>query len=402
MKNRETKNIYHYIAFLVWPFATLLYALKYYREPVSRVLFVLAISFLGFTTGSFGDLERYEEWFYLFQDQNLRSLFISLFNLETGDIYTNLLSILTGFVFKSHHFYFALLYGIFAYLLSGVILKFVRFLPRRINNSTLLLLIGFALFYSIRSIISVRFYTGGLFYLFMMLNYIITKKNKYLFFSLLTPLFHAGLSLLLLVSPLLVVLRKKYWLTLGIVIFSLAIGQSSVVGFLGQIAESNQETFIESKYKSYAADEGRTRLEERYAQGALDANWKLTTLNTVRDILWYYAILGICLLFYYRKRVFLFRIFSDIYILILLLFSASNIMLNISNGIRYIFLYIFMTIGLYLLIYSRLRVPNVIRYYIYGLIPLTVSYGLMALYASNEMFTFKFFITNYIIAFFIQ
>ena len=402
MINRDKKNTYQYIAFLVWPFATLLYALKNYRKPVSRVLFVLAISFLGFTSESFGDLERYEEAFYLFQDQSLRDLFISYFNFQESDIYTKTLSILVGIVFKSHHFYFALLYGIFAYLLSGVILKFVRFLPRKINNSTLLLLIGFALFYSIRSIISVRFYTGGLFYLFMMLNYIITKKNKYLVFSFFTPLFHFGLSLLLLVSPLLVLLRKKYWLTLGIVIFSLAIGQSSVVGFLGQIAESGEETFFERRYKSYAADDGRMRLEERYAQGALNANWKLTMLNTVRDVLWYYAILGIGLLFYYRKRVFRIKMFSDIYILILLLLSASNIMLNISNGIRYIFLYIFITIGLYLLIYSRLRVPGVIRYYIYGLIPLTVSYGLMALYASNEMFTFKFFITNYIIAYFIQ
>lgn len=398
----ENKNIRYYLAFLIWPFGTLLYALKNYREPISRILFVLAISFLGFTTKSFGDLERYEEWFYIYRGQNIQDLIISYLNFQVSDIYTKTISILTGLIFNTHHFYFAVLYGIYAYLLSGVILKFARLLPRKINHTTLLLLIGFALFYSIRSIISVRFYTGGLFYLFMMLNYIFTKKNKYLIFSLFTPLFHFGLSLLLLVSPLLLLLRKKYWLTLGIVIFSLAIGQSSVVNFIEKIAESNEETFIESSYKSYAADEGRSRLEERYRQGAIDANWKLTALNKTRDFLWYYIVAGILIVFIERKKLLIFKQFSDIFILVMLILSASNIMLNISNGNRYIFIYLFLAFGLFLLIYARRNVSKIFRFYIYGLIPLALAYGAMSLYASNEMFSFMFFITNYPIAIFLN
>lgn len=397
----ENKNIRYYLAFLIWPFGTLLYALKNYREPISRILFVLAISFLGFTTKSFGDLERYEEWFYIYRGQNIQDLIISYLNFQDSDIYTKIISILTGLIFNTHHFYFAVLYGIYAYLLSGVILKFARLLPRKINHTTLLLLIGFALFYSIRSIISVRFYTGGLFYLFMMLNYIFTKKNKYLIFSLFTPLFHFGLSLLLLVSPLLLLLRKKYWLTLGIVIFSLAIGQSSVVNFIEKIAESNEETFIESSYKSYAADEGRSRLEERYRQGAIGANWKLTALNKTRDFLWYYIVAGILIVFIERKKLLIFKQFSDIFILVMLILSASNIMLNISNGNRYIFIYLFLAFGLFLLIYARRNVSNIFRFYIYGLIPLALAYGAMSLYASNEMFSFMFF-TNYPIAVFLN
>ena len=398
----ENKNIRYYLAFLIWPFGTLLYALKNYREPISRILFVLAISFLGFTTKSFGDLERYEEWFYIYRGQNIQDLIISYLNFQVSDIYSKTISILIGLIFNTHHFYFAVLYGIYAYLLSGVILKFARLLPRKINHTTLLLLIGFALFYSIRSIISVRFYTGGLFYLFMMLNYIFTKKNKYLIFSLFTPLFHFGLSLLLLVSPLLLLLRKKYWLTLGIVIFSLAIGQSSVVNFIEKIAESNEETFIESSYKSYAADEGRSRLEERYRQGAIGANWKLTALNKTRDFLWYYIVAGILIVFIERKKLLIFKQFSDIFILVMLILSASNIMLNISNGNRYIFIYLFLAFGLFLLIYARRNVSNIFRFYIYGLIPLALAYGAMSLYASNEMFSFMFFITNYPIAIFLN
>ena len=388
----------YYLAFLIWPFATLLVALKNYRKPIARPIFVLAISFLGFTASSEGDLDRYKSSFYAFQNQNFGTILRSFFDLTSSDIYVDILAFTTGFFFNSHHVYFAFLFGIFAYLLSGVIVKFLDLLPQKLPSLTLLLLIGFVLFYSIRSIISVRFYTGGLFYLLMMMNYLSTGNKKFIIYSFFAPLFHYGLALVVLAGPLFLLFKNKFTPALILVIASFAIGQSTVVGFLERQTSEYEDTFLERKVKAYASDPGRERLEERYSQGMLNYNWKALSLVYVRTALWYYLVLGIGLIFLYRKKIPRDSIYANLFIFVLILFSLSNIMLNISNGDRYIFLYLFLTLGLFLLLLANKLLPRRLLSYIYLLIPLSILYGLMALYAANPLFSYKFFLFNYIMA----
>jgi predicted membrane protein len=89
--------------------------------------------------------------------------------------------------------------------------------------------------------------------------------------------------------------------------------------------------------------------------------------------------------------------------IVLLFWGVSNLMLNISQGERFLVLFSFMAIGLFFTVYvttKDLARKTIFGKFLYFFVPLLFIFGLMAAYSSNEMFIAPFFISNFFIEIF--
>ena len=397
--NKESKG-YSVILYLFWPLSALFIALKNFDSKFGRNLLIALYAFLGFTALKFGDLERYAEEFYLFKTASFSQIFDELTSLQNGKIYNSFVVFLTSLVFETHHFYFAILFTIYGYFYINTVNLIKDVYLKELDNFGKIFFYGVLLFLFISAIGNLAFYTGGVYMLYCSINYYKTKNKKHLFMMLFVPLFHIGLAIYLVIPLLLLLFRDKTWYYIAFVVVTFIVGQSSITGAIQSLAESNSGTIIESKYTSYASDQGLELIEDRYEERNANFNIKLQALNYLQSAIWYIFVpLGIILI-YLRKKVLL-NITSERLLHIALLFwGVANVMLNISQGSRFVVLFSFISIALFFIVYiDRRYAPNktMFKKFIFIFAPALFLYGLMSAYASNGMISIQFFISNFFI-----
>ncbi|MDT0294066.1 hypothetical protein ACFQ3R_06210 [Mesonia ostreae] len=398
--NNQSKA-YAIILYLIWPFSALWLGIKYFDFKFGKNLLIALFGFLGFTALSHGDLERYEASFYDLTGKDFSLIVADLFSLQTGKFYNDFLSVVVGIFSNSHHVYFMLLFLIYGYFLVGSISSFKSLKIKQHSRYGLLLFIAFALYYSVFNILNLAFYTGGIFVIYSLIKYYNTQQKKYLYFIFLAPLFHLGLSLFVVVPLFVLVFKNKLLYYVIFLLFTFGLGQSNFVEVIENIASSNSGTIIESKYKVYASEKGRERMEKRYELGEQNANIKLKTLFFFKDGIHYVLVpLGLVLLYFKRKTILykydLIRLFN----LVLLTWGISNLMLNISQGERFLNIYCFLAIGLFYNVYVKTRgeITNTwLNKYLHVLMPTVLLTGFMTLLASHFMVSFIFFTSNFFI-----
>jgi hypothetical protein len=257
------------------------------------------------------------------------------------------------------------------------------------------------MYFLIRPIPNLAFYTGGLFVVYNLANYYKTRAKKYLFFIFFVPLFHIGLTIFVILPIMLLVFKNRVWFYVLFVIFSLGLGQSNVVGVLGNLADSNSGTVLESKYNAYASEEGQESLEKRYAENGEKYNGKLKLLLDIQQAIWYFFVpLGMIILFLQRKQLLIASEILPLYNMALACWGVSNLMLKISQGERFLFLFSFVAIGLFFIVYVKTRITLMSRAFNLFLkifVPALFVYALMGLIASHFMISPEFFVSNLIV-----
>lgn len=391
---RKSRDIVcQFVLFLIWPFLSLLIGVFSFGKSYSKSLLTLVFSFIGYTCESEGDLSKYERKFYVFKSSSFSELIEAYSTLSKVDVYIDILSMLVGLFSASHHVFFAVLFGVFGYLLVSIVLWIYKRTPHKIHSYYIFVFLGFCLFYSIRSVISVRFYTGGLFFIYMMLKYMETQKMKYLYLSLLSPLFHFAHGATVLAGLCFFFLKKRIHLAMLIAVISFFVTQSAVTGLLkDNLSVVNSET-LEMKYKAYASEDGQERMNKRYEMRNQNYNWKAKSLENIRSTLLFLIPIGLLLLYINKNMVTDFYLGRYLFVFTLILFALSNVMLNISNGDRYIYLYGFLALGLFHLFVSKFKGGSKFLFIVIG--ALGCVYGVMAIYASNPLFTSSFLFGNY-------
>lgn len=396
--NNQNKA-YSIILFLIWPFSALYIGLRNFDTFFGRNLFIALYAFLGFTAFSVGDLDRYEKQFYIYKSISISQLFTEMITLQNGKLYNSFLSIVTGFVFQSHHFYFMFLFFLYGnFYVKGIfLLKEITLKKNDILG--LLFFFGVFMFLMVRAIPNLAFYTGGVFIVYNMICYYKFKHKKYLWFLFLAPMFHIGLTIYIIIPILLFLFKNKTWLYVSFVLVTFVIGKTTIVDSLEKLSESNSGTIIESKFNAYASDEGQKSLEERYASNEKIYNSKLKILNFFQDaVLYFFIPLGMIVLFFNRKRLFLNEKLRDFFHIVLLFYGISNVMMNISQGERFLVLFSFIASGLFFLVYIKIKDTddcNIFNRFCKLFAPILFLFGLMSAYASNEMFTYSFFVSNF-------
>lgn len=392
---------YHFLLFLMNPFVSLLVFFRNYRDK-NFVLFVtLSISFLGFTTLGVGDLESYQQWFYE-RHTSLNMLIHDILSLNIADYYVHMLQYLVGIFTDSHKIYFAFLFGVFGFFYSNILNELFKLIPEKTTRFTLIVLAAVLFYYSIRLTLSMRFYTGALFYILMIMRYVVSSNKNYLIYAAFAPFFHIGLLAATLSIPLIYLLTNRHNWAMILVVVSYFIGQSTIVDIIEQQSQEINYGSLDTRVRTYVSDEGRLFMENVYREGAERANWKLTLLTTVREYVWYLINIGILILFYYKRRMINNNLTSSLFSIILVNWAVANILLNISNGDRYMIIYTFLSLCLFLILYNRGDLPILFKNYILIMSPIVLIYDAMLLYAANPLFNYEFFYSNYVLEMFIE
>ena len=397
----KQSKAYLLLLYLIWPFSTIYLAIRFFDYKFGRRMVILLYGFLGFTALSFGDLDRYEREFYLKKSESFLTTVQTLISLQENKFYNSFLSIFSGIFFQTHHYYFAILFMVYGFFLVNTLDVFKAIRLSKLNKFGLIFFLGMFMYFLIRPLPNLAFYTGGLFVVYNLANYYKTRAKKYLFFIFFVPLFHIGLTIFVILPIMLLVFKNRVWFYVLFVVFSLGLGKSNVVGVLGNLAESNSGTQIESKYKAYASEKGQESLEKRYAENGEKYNGKLKLLLDIQQAIWYFFVpLGMLILFLQRKQLLIASEILPFYNMALACWGVSNLMLNISQGERFLFLFSFVAIGLFFIVYVKTRITLMSRAFNLFLtifVPTLFVYALMALIASHFMISLEFFGSNLIV-----
>lgn len=397
--NSQSKA-YSIILYLIWPFSAFFVGLKNFDSVVGKNLLIAFYAFVGFTAVSVGDLERYEAEFYRNKAASIDQIVTEFLDFQDGKIFYSVASVFTGSIFDSHHYYFAILFLVYGYFYINTVYLLKDISYKKLGKFGLMFVFGVLLFILIRPVINTAYYTGGVFILYMTVSFYKHNKVKYLWYMLLAPLFHIGLTVYVVVPLFLIFFKNKTRYYILFVIVSFLVGKSSVVGVMEDVSK-NSDSILEIKYKNYASEDGQAYMEERYADGAANSNIKLRSLNFLTDAIMYFFIpLGVALLYLKRKFLLVDQDLKTLFHIVLIFLGISNLMLNISQGERFLVLYAFLAIGLFYTVYIRTRnlsMNTVFMKFLVVFVPILFVTGLMLLYASNELFISQVFISNFFI-----
>lgn len=399
--NKQSKGV-SILFFLIWPFSAILIGLNSFNSKFGRNLLIALYAFLGFTAISIGDLERYEEEYYSHQGTNIGDLFVELISLQNGKFYNSFISFVCGLVLESHHFYFLFLFLIYGYFYINVINLFIDNKYLKLDRRGLIFFFGVFLFLLLRPLPNIAFYTGGMFIVYNMVSYYKTDDKRYLYLLLLAPLIHIGLALYLLLPVLLVLFKKRTAYYVIFVLLTFSAGKTNVVSALGALSESNSGTIIQSKFDDYASEDGQARLEEYYADLASKRNGNLKIFSILQDTIWYWFVpIGVLICFIKRSILLVDDKLKKFFHIVLLFWGFANLMMNISQGVRFYVLFSFISIGFIFAVSNQTvsKLNKLFSFYLYFFIPLLFLYGVMSAYATNILFNIEFFISNFFIEF---
>lgn len=381
------------------PLLSFFIALNEWKSSFAKNIFIGVIVFIGMTALPEGDLEYYQSVYYRASNQSFEEMWSKIINLQDGKIYISLLTHLFRLVSNSHVFYFGFLYFIFGYYLVNFI--YLVHEHKKVQSSFKwagFIFLTFALSFSLRNSLNLAFYTGTIFIIYYTAKTILESNIKLLIPIIFAPLFHTALVIVFFPLVLFIFLKEKTNLCLLLVLISYSIPQSFVTGNLGALASDNKDTILESKYNIYASEGGMERLNERYEQVALNSNLELSLLNNLRDFQFnYFFNFGLIILFFFQKKIFLNNYFLQFFNVILIFWALSNLMLNISNGIRFQIFHITLTMSLFVIYLDAIMRSRVLRCYMAILFPLAFIVGIMSLYACNKFISLNFFTSNFVI-----
>ena len=128
---------------------------------------------------------------------------------------------------------------------------------------------------------------------------------------------------------------------------------------------------------------------------------KLKTLNYFTDLVYILCMIGSGILIFEWKSLLYDRIQLHLFNLTLLLWSLANVMQNISNGVRFLNLWVLIVLALWVLILQNKTFDRKWQIFIRIFIVVLLFKNLATLIAANPLFTTEFFVSNYIINLFL-
>lgn len=401
MKENINRLISHSFI-LIAPFLTLLMGLTSFNVRFIKSSLIGAIVFIGVTALPEGDLEFYQTVYYKIADQPFNNLLQSFLNVKEAKFYISLSAFLVSLFFEHHSIYFGLLYFVFGYYLVNFIFIVFEYKVQILSSRWgKFIFIAFALFFSIRNSLNLAFYTGAIYSIYFMTKAVLNSEHKFLLPIILAPVFHFALAFIFIPILIFLFFKSKTIVCLTLVLITYLMPQNSVRGILGTLANENKGTIVESKYDSYVSEGGIERLNKRYSDGAKNSNFKLSLLNTLKEFIFNYLVnIGLVVLFFYRKVLLRDIVILKLYNLILILWAASNIMLNISNGNRFQIFHLTISVFFFIYLHYEKIKSDLLKIYFNITFPIIFFFGVMSLYASNKFVSTNFFTSNYFIQIF--
>ncbi|WOK05371.1 hypothetical protein RT717_20020 [Imperialibacter roseus] len=189
--------------FLYSPLIPLIYVIKDFSAPYSRVILILFFGYFGLTmyfpegTDGYRHSENlaahYDNLpFSQFVDEGIRILKFDPPKETNDDIFLHIVSYITSFFSTSYsllYMFVGLIYGFF--FVNSIYLIYSQLELKR-SKVLLMLFIVFVFWKSFEGINSIRNWTGAWCMFYGVASYLFTSKKKYLGFVLLAPMIHFG------------------------------------------------------------------------------------------------------------------------------------------------------------------------------------------------------------------
>jgi len=372
-----TKNnsFYAYLLFLVWPFLSLISALKNYRMPWAKNIFWVFCTFYGFTfiidLDSSRDIVRTASEF-----QRLHGLEISfkdyLIYTERADVFRVFIDYTLSRVTDNPAILTLVYASIFGFFLSRNIWYVMERLEGRILPVTVFLLLCFFLVNPIWNINGFRMWTAAHLFIYGLLPYLCEGKLKGLFYSMAAVLVH--FSFLVPVSVLLVYTMLGNRLTAYYFFYVLAFFISEIdLAAFNNFMETYAPEIIQDRTRGYRGEMGVERYREYEPETQWYATWYHPALN--------YVLMGFLSMFYFTGRKFFNenRNWMNLFCFALLFYAVAYLFSSLPSGGRYLVVGNMISLALVILYIQNRTHEKLMRRYIWAAAPALFLYAVVAI-----------------------
>lgn len=336
--NPERK--YSLILFLIWPFFSIIYAIRNYRAIWAKDLVWFFVIFFGFTltiiladSDEQSDGSRYRDKFVAMAGQqvsfdNISVLFYDVDSqvldvLETIVIYT-----VSRFT-DNYHVLFAVFGLIFGYFYSRNIWYLIDRAGKGFATENIPIILTFAFVVGFWEINGFRFWTATHIFLFGALPYLFEGKKNYLGFAVLAVFMHFSYILPLLVLGFHTTSGKRTSVYFVLFILTFFVKELNLTQ-LGEFLTANLPEIFLPRVKSYVNEGYASDLSDVYAK----ANWYVVFYQLA--LKWSITLLMAGIFFYGKAFLKANKNFDRLFSFTLLLYSVANIFSLVPSGGRFL------------------------------------------------------------------
>jgi len=281
--NYRTTTAYLFLGFLIWPFGAFLYALKYFRENRSKVIFILFAMLYGYTFMHRADSERVASEFL--SVANLRgNEVVEYFEQKTSitiDVFLPLVNILVSRLSSSANFlYVVYAFIYFSFVIASTFLLIYLNGENKLSWESGLLLLLFLFYIRYSAINGVRYWIACFIFIYSLIQVIYYDKSRLLLLALITPAIHFSFLFILPIIVVYYLLKKHLILCYILLIISLMMQTFISSGFIESLGIFNETRSARMEIYLYEGNVER-RLAAREGvrwvikYGAIIARWAL-------------------------------------------------------------------------------------------------------------------------------
>ena len=374
---------YSLILFLIWPFFSIIYAIRNYRAIWAKDLVWFFVIFFGFTltiiladTEGQADSTRYRDKFVAMAGQqvsfeNLSILFYDVDSQVLDVLETIIIFIVSRFT-DNYHVLFAVFGLIFGYFYSRNIWYLIDKGGEKIATSNIPIIFTFAFVVGFWEINGFRFWTATHIFLFGALPYLFEGKKNYIGFAVLAVFMHFSFILPLLLLGFYIITGKRTSIYFVLFILTFFVKELNLTQ-LGEFLTANLPEIFLPKVKGYVNEGYASEMSEIYA----NANWYVVYYQLA--LKWSITALMSGIFFYGKTFLKANKNFDRLFSFTLLLYSVANIFSLVPSGGRFLSLANLFAIALIFFYLQYAPKIKSIRKLMYFVVPALSLYTIVAL-----------------------
>lgn len=392
------------LLFFMWPFASLITSLKYYKQSWSKIIFILFCIYFGFAfvvpenkEGS-PDSARYAQALIEIHNSRLsfHSFINSLYSIETNnvDIYQPTITWVLSLVTNNVHILFAIFALVFGYFYANNLWIILNRIKQKIPFSLFIFILVFALLNPLWNINGVRMYTAAQIFIYGVLLFFINKNKKGILWAASSCLVHISFIFPVALLLLFLFLPKKPTAYFIFLMVTAIISEIDLVRLRGSL--SFLPSVLQYRINYYT--------DSAYALSVLESSKTLSWHVKFSDYALKGVIYSLIIVTFYSDRQKLknedqlYTLFS----LSLFMIGWANISSLVPSGGRFLTIAYILTFTFFILYISEQKVPKLVNKTKLFAIPFLIFFCIFNIRVGFDYMGISTFIGNFISALIIE
>lgn len=349
----QKQGLTYYLSFLIWPFAVMIDAFRYWKQPWAKNVFWMFCVFFGYAfvvadnVETASDSARYAEALvqYSHYQGDLKLLLKSFYSESSSniDIVQPLITFLVSRISTDPSILFAVFAVVFGYFHSRNLWYVLDKLNCALNPFLFLFLFVFVLINPIWSINGFRMWTAAQIFVYGILPFIFEGNTKKLFWSVLSVLFHFSFVIPVVVLFIYILFKNRIIIYMVLFVFSSFLKELDL-----QIIQSLL-SFLPSVFYLRTVSYTNIEYAESVALAARELNWYLPLAS--KGLVWVIYMFTFYIFFFCRDFLKKHKELMDLFCFSILFYSLANFFSLIPSGGRFLnvaslFMFAFLTIFL--------------------------------------------------------